>query len=576
VRHTQALLAVTEDPRTKLGLLEHVATIHSERRNDPQRAIAAYLEALKIWPDERPIMHRLLELYTDTKQWKQSVALLGRLASLADDATRGPYFVAAGNILAEELSARAEAIEAFEHALDADPYDLKTFERIDQLVTEAHDWKTEERVYRRQIKRLGTEPPTDKRPALIALWHGLGEIYRTRLKDGPGALAAFEVAVSLDPEAIDRRRALAELYRLSGASAYPKAIAQHQALVARAKTAAEMEPDLRMLVRLFVEMGMLDEAHGAAAALVVIGKADAEERALYQQYRPNGVVRAQARLTEEVWQKQIYHPEEDWALSQILATLSPAVAATRARLFKETGLKKKQRRDVTSDPSLPCKVFAYSGAVLGVQTPEVYVAPELPGDIDVVNLRVATAAGAPALVLGKGVAEMRSDIELAFVAGRTLAALRPDHLLRWPTFVPTLAELEIVVRAAIRLINPQIDVPAELAASVAQYTTFLERTLTPQVVEQLTALVRRYLTTTDSPQGPDVGRWSRAACFSTIRAGFLLAGDLEVAARLGQAAYPAIDSAEIVRDLCCWGVSDGYFELRAQLGLRTVNLGYRG
>jgi golgin subfamily B member 1 len=579
VRHTQALLAVTEDPRTKLGLLEYVATIHSERRNDPQRAIAAYLEALKIWPDERPIMHRLLELYTDTKQWKQSVQLLGRLAALADGATRAPYFVAAGNILAEELTARTEAIEAFEQALDADPNDLETFERIDQLVTEAHDWKTEERVYRRQIKRLGAEPPSDKRPALVALWHGLGEIYRTRLKDGPGALAAFEVAVSLDPEAVERRRALAELYRLSGPEAYPRAVAQHQALVARATTAADMEPDLRMLVRLFVEMGMLDQAHGAAAALVLIGKADPEERALYEQYRPNGVVRAQARLTEEVWQKQIYHPEEDWALSQILATLSPAVATARARLFKETGLNKKQRRDVASDPSLPCKVFAYGGAVLGVPTPEVYVAPDIPGEIDVVNLRVGTIAGAPALpalILGKAVAEMRSDVELAFVAGRTLAALRPDHLLRWPTFVPTVAELEIVVRAALRLVNPEIEVPADEAAAVAQYTTFLERTLTPQLVEQLTALVRRYLATTQNPQSPDVGRWSRAACFSTIRAGFLLAGDLEVAARLGQAAYPAIDSAEIVRDLCSWGVSDGYFELRAQLGLRTVNLQFRG
>ena len=579
VRHTQALLAVTDDPKTKLGLLEHVATIHSERRNDPQRAIAAYLEALKLWPDERSIMHRLLELYTDTKQWKQSVQLLARLATLADDATRAPYYVAAGNILAEELHARAEAIEAFEQALDADPYDLKTFERIDQLVTEAHDWKTEERIYRRQIKRLGSELPPDKRPALVALWHGLGEIYRTRLKDGPGAVAAFEVAASLDPEGIERRRALAELYRLSGAEGYPKAVAQHQAIVGRAKTAAEMEPDLKMLVRLFVEMGTLDQAHGAAAALVLLGKADAEERALYQQYRPNGVVRAHARLTEEVWQKQIYHPEEDWALSQILATLSPAVATARARLFKETGLKKKQRRDVASDPSLPCKVFAYGGAVLGVQTPEVYLAPELPGDVDVVNLRGTTTPGAPALtalVLGKGVAEMRSDVELAFVAGRTLAALRPDHLLRWPAFVPTLAELEIVVRAAIRLVNPQSDVPAEQAAPVAQYTTFLERTLTPQLVEQLTALVRRYVATSQSPQPLDVGRWSRAACFSTIRAGFLLAGDLEVAARLGQAAYPAIDPSDIVRDLCSWGVSDGYFELRAQLGLRAVNLGFRG
>jgi len=577
VRHTQALLAVTDDPRTKLGLLEQVATIHSERRNDPQRAIAAYLEALKIWPDERSIMHRLLELYTDTKQWKQSVQLLARLATLADDATRAPYFVAAGNILAEELQARAEAIEAFEQALDADPNDLKTFERIDQLVTEAHDWKTEERIYRRQIKRLGsTELPPDKRPALVALWHGLGEIYRTRLKDGPAAVAAFEVAASLDPEGIDRRRALAELYRLSGGESYPKAVGEHQAILSRAKSAAEMEPDLRMLVRLFVEMGTLDQAHGAAAALVLLGKADAEERALYEQYRPKGVVRAHARLTEEVWQKQIYHPEEDWALSQILATVSPAVATTRARLFKETGLKKKQRREVASDPSLSCKVFAYGGAVLGVQMPEVYLAPEIPGEIDVVNVRVAPTTSSPTLtvlVLGKAVAEMRSDIELAFVAGRTLAALRPDHLLRWPNFVPTLVELEVIVRAAIRMVNPEREVPAEQVAAVAQYTTFLERTLTPQLAEQLTALVRRYLATT---QSPDLGRWSRAACFSTIRAGLLLAGDLEVAARLGQAAYPAIEPEEIVRDLCSWSVSDGYFELRAQLGLRTVNLGFRG
>ncbi len=573
VRHTQALLAVTDDPKTKLALLEHVATIHHERRHDPQRAIAAYLEALKIWPDERSIMHRLLELYTETKQWKQSVQLLARLAELTDGPTRGRYFVAAANILAEELGARAEAIEAFEQALDADPADLKSFERIDQLVTEAHDWKTQERIYRRQIKRFGSEP--ERRAALVMLWHGLGEIYRTRLKDGPAAIAAFEVAASLDPDSLERRRALAELYRLAGPATYVKAVGEHRAILARAGSPAEMVPDLKILVRLFVEMGTLDEAHAAAAALVVIGHADAEERALFQQYRPTGVVRAHARLTEEVWQKQIYHPEEDRALSQILATLAPAVATAHARPFKDSGLKKKQRRDLSSDPTLPCKVLAYGAAVLGVTAPEVYLAPELPGEVDVVNVRgtIAGVTGLPALVLGKGIADMRSDVELAFVAGRTLAAMRPDHLLRWPSFVPTLAELEIVVLAAIRLVNPQSEVPPEQAAAVAQYTTFLERTLSPQLVEQLTVLVRRFQA---AGNGPDVGRWSRAACLSTIRAGFLLAGDLEVAARLGQAAYPAIDSSDIVRDLCAWSVSDGYFELRAQMGLRTVNLDFRG
>jgi golgin subfamily B member 1 len=575
VRHTQALLAVTDDPRTKLGLLEHLATIHHERRHEPQRAIAAYLEALKIWPDERSIMHRLLELYTETKQWKQSVQLLARLAELTDSATRGPYFVAAGNILAEELSAPAEAIEAFEQALDVDPHDAQSFARIVKLAGEAHDWKTLERIYRRQIKRLGPEPPPEKRLELVRLWHELGEIYRTRLKDGPAALAAFEVAASLDPDSLDRRRVLAELYRLAGPPTYAKAVAEHRALIAQAKTLAEMVPDLRTLVRLFVELGQLDEAHGAAAALVVIGPADADERALYAQYRPTGVVRAHARLTEEVWQKQIYHPDEDRALSQILATLAPAVATARARPFKDSGLKKKQRRELGTDTSLPCKVLAYGAAVLGVTAPEVYLAPDVPGEVEVVNVRgtVAGVAGLPALVLGQGVAEMRSDIELAFVVGRTLAALRPDHLLRWPGFVPTLAELEIVLQAAIRLVNPESEVAAEHAAAVAQYAAFLDRTLSPQLREQLTLLVRRFQA---AGHAPDAGRWSRAACLTTIRAGLLLSGDLEVAARLGQAAYPMIDSGDIVRDLLAWSVSEGYFELRAQMGMRTVNLDFRG
>jgi hypothetical protein len=55
-----------------------------------------------------------------------------------------------------------------------------------------------------------------------------------------------------------------------------------------------------------------------------------------------------------------------------------------------------------------------------------------------------------------------------------------------------------------------------------------------------------------------------------------LCGDLEIAARLGQATYPSIDAGEIARDLCAWSLSEGYFELRAQLGLRTVNLEFRG
>jgi tetratricopeptide (TPR) repeat protein len=581
VRHTQAMLAVTEDRAAKRELLETVATIHRDRRHDPQRAIAAYRAALEAWPDERSIMHRLLELLTETKQWRASVQLLLRLAELTEPEHRNPYFVAAGNILSEELHAVPEAIDVFEQALDADPNDLKSFERVDKLVTAARDWKTQARSYRRQIKRMGTEVAPDKRAPLLALWQGLGEIYRTRLKDYPSAIAAFEVAAGLDPESIERRQILAELYRLAGPEAYPKAVAEQRAILQRAATAADMAGSLKIMLRLYVEMGALDEAHAVAAVLALAGRADTDERALYEQYRPRGVVRAHGRLTEDLWQRLLYHPDEDKGLSQMLATLSPIVALARAKAPKDLGLKRKQQRDINTDPSVVCKAFVYGSAVFGQPPPEIYFAPEAPGEIEVANVR-GTMSGMPALVVGKRLLDNGSDLELAFVVGRTLAAVRADHLLRWPTFVPTLLELEIALRAAIRLIEPARPIPADITGEVEAYAGFLGKLVPPQMLEQLSALERRFHAAHPAGDGDalraELARWARAACLTTIRAGLLLAGDLEVAARLGEATAAAggMDPADVVRDLSTFGVSDAYFELRAALGLRTVNVGFRG
>ena len=101
--------------------------------------------------------------------------------------------------------------------------------------------------------------------------------------------------------------------------------------------------------------------------------------------------------------------------------------------------------------------------------------------------------------------------------------------------------------------------------------------LPPQVLEQMSVLVKRFA----AAHGGDAGavgaalpRWARGACLTTIRAGLLLAGDLEVAVRLGEAlaAPVGIDPADVVRDLSAWSTSEGYSELRTALGLRTITL----
>ena len=255
VRHTPALLAVTGDATTKRDLLELVATIHHQRRNDPHRAIAAYFEALQIWPDERPILHRLLELLSETKQWNQAVQILRNLAELTAADDRVPYLAAAGAILADEMAAPAEAIEVLDEALDLTPRDPALWQRVQRLASELGDAKLQEATYRRQIRRLGADRRPDDAPVLRGLWDAIGQLARTRLADPAAAIAAFESALALDPDDAERRRFLAALYRDAGPSRYGDAIVQHRAVLARARTVADIEPEVRVLVRLFVETG---------------------------------------------------------------------------------------------------------------------------------------------------------------------------------------------------------------------------------------------------------------------------------------------------------------------------------
>lgn len=566
IQDKQSLLTMTSDAESRAALHDQIAAIYQTEKKDPQRAIAAYLAALEIRPDDRQIMHKVLELLTETKQWKQAVSILQRLAAGDTGAVRARALIAAANILNYELDAVEEAVDLYNQGLDEDPDDLKTFERIDKLLTAAKDWKNQERCYRRQIKRMGLEPAPEKRAALLALWQGLGEIYRSRLHDFPAAIAAFEVCVGLDPETLSRRTILAELYQLAGPATYAKAVGEYRLLIKNARDVGEMIPHLKLLLRLFVELVEFDHAWCVAHVLVVLGSADADEQRLFEQYRPRGFVRARNRLSEELWQKNLYHPDQDRRVSQILATVGQGVAAARSKPHKEWGLKRKEHRDVANDQVLFCKVLNYASQILNVPWPEVYLVPDVPGEIDLANAR-GTNTLVPSFVVGRDLLQGRPEAEVAFVTAKNLAMMRPDHFVRWSSVVPTIAELKIVLLAAITMVNPGYAVPVDLAADVTKYRDFLHKVVPPQMIEQLGVLLHRF---GGLPDDVDMARWARAVYLTATRAGYLICNDLNVAARLGQigsASAGVLDPTEVVRDLVEWSISEEYFALRAYLGL---------
>jgi tetratricopeptide (TPR) repeat protein len=566
IRQKRALLGHVEGAEDKLRLHEQIIAVYKEQLKNPQKAIAAYLEALEVKPDARGLLVDVLELLTETKQWKKAVEILLRLAAVETGRVKAKYLQTAGQITNMELHSPDEAVELYNKALDEYPDDLKPFERIDKIMTAKKDWANQQRAYRRMIKRLGTDVPIEKRPTQIALWHALGEIYRSRLKDFRAAAEAFEVCARLEPENMPRHQILAELYQMQGPEAYDKAVREWRVILKRTQDIAAMVPILKTLRHLFAEMGKYDQVWCTASVLAYLRQADVEELRFHEQYKLKTLSRVRARLNEELWQKYIYHSDEDRYISLILGNISQAIMAVRAREHKEVGIRRRDRRDPTSDKLMFSGVFVYVGQALGVTAPELYLRQDWPGELELMNARDKQQL-CPAFVVGAALLQGKQEKELAYALGKKLTLMRPDHVVRWPAVVPQVSELKAYFLAALKLVQPKVPVKPDMEQPVAERLELLRRLVPPQNVEQLAEVVRRFI---ESKAEADLHRWSKAVDYTSSRAGFLMCNDLEVAAHEIQSEPLAVgcaDPKDKVRDLIQWCVSDEYFALRAHLGL---------
>jgi tetratricopeptide (TPR) repeat protein len=566
IKQKRALLAHSDNPEEKLRLHEEVIGIYKDKLNNPQKAIAVYLEALDVKPDARNLLVDVLELLHETKQWKKAVEILMRLANLETGKAKAKYLETAGIITNLELHSPDEAVDLFNQALDEYPESLKPFERIDKIMTAKKDWTNQQRNYRKMIKRLGQDVQPEHKPTQLALWHGLGEIYRSRLKMYREAAEAFEVCVRLEPDNQSRHQILAELYQVQGPECYDKAIREFRLLIARAKDPKDMVPSLKTLRKLYAELGKYDQVWCVASTLAYLKQADAEEMRFFEQYRSKGLARVKARLTEENWQKDIFHADEDRYVSLVLANISQTIIAMRAQEHREYGIKRKDRRDLASDQLMLSRVFVYASQILGINMPELYLRQDWAGEMDFVSARDKQQL-CPSLVVGSALLQGKQEKELAYALAKRLTLLRPDHVVRWPRIVPQVSELKAFFLAALKLVQPNVPVSKEMELPVAERVALLRKFLPPQQMETLAEVVRRFL---ESKAEADLHKWATAVDYTSTRAGFLMCNDLEVAAQAIASEPIAVGSADPkdkIRDLLQWSVSEEYFELRSHLGL---------
>jgi tetratricopeptide (TPR) repeat protein len=543
----------TDDER--YDLLVETGDLLLAKMGDRAKASKSYVAALEIRGDDRNLLTKLMAVYSENKDWSKLVEVILRIAELVDDSKQlSKYYNTAAAICHFELNRLEEAADYYEQAIEHDPSLNKSFEGLVTALTSQSGWERLEEAYRNRIKRVGDAGDASYR---ATLWDQLGELLLTRLEKKAEAVEALEEAHKLDPENRRRAETLAESYGAEPKRYFARAVRVHQDLLRLSPYRIESYQALR---KLYTEVKRPDESWCVCQALTVLKSAEPDEESFFKKHRRREPAAAAEVVSHELWVKNLMHPEQDPLLTDIFATITPAVIATRGQPLSSFGLDAKDKRDPENDDADMARTLHYAAAVLSVPLPSVFYRKDDAGGLSFVF------SNPPAIGLGKGALAGGPGQALAFVAGRQLAYLRPGHYLRM--LVPTGGGLRSWLLAAIKSAVGQFPVPKEQSANVDENLAAFKKHLTAPQQETLKSHVHKLLG--DPRQELDLKKWVAGVDLTADRAGFVLANDLELTGMIVRASpddAASLPQKDRLKELHLYSVSEEYLSLRHKLGI---------
>jgi tetratricopeptide (TPR) repeat protein len=547
------------DSSERFAMYENIGDLWNEKLKNTPKAIESYTSAHEIQSKNHKILHKLLMLYQGSKQWDSAIEIIEKVSALVDDGdasaeskagNKARYAYTVGVILRDEVKDPDRSVEYFNKSLDLDPGQLKAFEAINKIYTTKKDWKQLERAYRKMLFRIHGKGNVELEHNL---WHTLGVIYRDRLKQPESAVEAFKGASNLKPDDAQEHLILAELYSIIPGRT-EDAIGEHQFLL---KQDPYRVDSYQALYRLYFDARAYDKAWCLAQTLVFLKKADAEQQQYFEQYRVKGPIRPQSRLDDERWLKDLAHPDEDLLVSKIFQQVWPAILGLKGQTDKDAGLAPKYLVNPAESTVTIARTFGFVAQVLGIQAPRLYLRPDVQGGLS--HLRVFPLASLSGATLLQGFQPQ----DLMFICARHLSDYRGEHYIR--TLMPSNTELKAVLMASLRLANL---IPAE-DQQAEQFAKEMRPKMQPAQLDVIGTLGRRFI---QAGARTDVKKWLQGVEVTACRAGFLIANDLDTAARmitaLGASGPVDLPPKDKIKELVLFSVSEEYFRLRQALGIQ--------
>jgi tetratricopeptide (TPR) repeat protein len=551
------VLATMSDPLLRFGRLMEFGARWQDQAGDLVRARATFERAAELRPDDLGVLSRLQFLYEQAGAVEDTIYVRRRLAKNTKEARpRAEQLFALGVYLLDDLKREEAGLELFDEALAADPSMLEPLAVIARFFADRQEWSELELAYRRMLERAPRIPdPVTRSQVTWELCRLLGTLFRDHLEDPALALDAFEDAVSEKPREIQSRLTAAELARSIGA--FDRAAVHLQA-------AAAIEPSrlatFHQLFDLFQKLRLPDQAYSAACITMIGRKAESRERFVYEEHKPDGVPKFVHAMREGGWDL-LRARGRDVNLEAVLEAIAPAAIAAKLAQLEGEGLLPELDPEARQDPAKTTlsivRSFTWASHYLGVAAPVIYLHDDAEMGL------ASIIAAEPTALAGGLVLRGRTLPELAFLAGRHLAYHVGGHELM--LYYPSIEELSTCFLAAVKIALPDLPLPPSAAPAVNELVDQIEPGLDEATRERLTVAVAGF---ESARVRADIAGWVGAVERCATRAGFLLAGDLEIVAGVLRSDPLGLISADDkIADLVGFMVSEEHHALREELGI---------
>jgi tetratricopeptide (TPR) repeat protein len=480
---------------------------------DRATAREMYREALAHRPTDHLLLTKFLGLVADEGDWSYSLDLVQRLIdSEQDPKVRARYRHLAAMIARDELDRRDHAATLFAQAIEDDPRLFTAADELEALLGEADDREAVMGFYYLRLEHVRHDE--GRSGERLRLWDRLGELCLA-LERREDAVTAFEVALTLEPDNLERRQRLADLYLDADPKHAADAIGQHQAVLRASKRRVASYEALRLLYR---RTNQPEKARACDEALEIIGMHIVDDK-IEGLFKPSAAHDATAGATKPLG-------NEDWValggegvdlqLSALFALVAPAFVAERARTRPPQPARELRDQEV---PPAIAQVLQQVVKIFGVAGPPAYVDPDQMTACTI-TLRAQGSVLAPVVVIGRPALDRQlDDTELAFVVARQLADLRSDRFAR--LLCPRAAELAQIIELAM----------AQGADPSSHAGRWLATSLHAVEHDQALAIARRLRDRGVDPVRAALG-WLAATDRAADRIGLVITGDLATCVRV--------------------------------------------